>query len=87
MDDLIGEELRTKYGKPEQVPAGPVLKLLKQEGVTVADPRTAIAYRYPTTEACEAFAAGNLRHHGHESLGPVVTDEGIFGIVLLKPEP
>lgn len=82
--DLSGEELRARYGKPEQIDAAWVLAgpLADQAGAVsrgLGGRNPVVAFRYESAEAAEAFAAANLRHHGHTSLGPV--DAGVGGIV------
>jgi hypothetical protein len=78
-----GGELRARYGKPEPAGAVGVLALLNRSDV---DPAHVLAFRYPSAEACQAFAVASLQHHGHASLGPIETDLGVFGVVLLPEE-
>jgi hypothetical protein len=75
-----GAELRDRYGKPEQIPVAFALELLGHPDV---DPETVIAFRYQTEEAAQAFATSNFRRYGHGSLGPVPTDQGWVGVVVL----
>jgi hypothetical protein len=75
-----GAELRDWYGKPEQIPVAFALELLGRPDV---GPETVIAFRYQTEEAALAFAAANFRQYGHGSLGPVRTDQGWVGVVVL----
>jgi hypothetical protein len=75
-----GAELRDRYGRPEQIPVAFALELLGRPDV---GPGTLVAFRYQTEEAARAFAASNFRRHGHGSLGPVQTDQGWVGAVVL----
>ncbi len=80
---LTREELRARYGTMERADTAVVLALLGRSDI---DPARAFAFRYPSVEACRAFALANLLHHGHDSLGPFENDLGVFGVVLLAPE-
>jgi hypothetical protein len=82
MTGLSAEQLRERYGKPQTADLSFVLRLLDHNDPV--DPHWSMAYRYPSVEAFEAFADGNRRHHGHESLGPAVTEDGVFGVTLLR---
>jgi hypothetical protein len=73
-------ELFEKYGRPERVDALWVLAALNRPDL---DPAGVTAWRYPTVEAANAFAAANRRHHGLTSIGPAVTNGGIVGAVIL----
>jgi len=78
---LPGEELRARYGNQCEMlaDAAPVLHLL---GCDDIDPFCAVAFRYATLEALDAFAAGNRRHRGYGSIGP---DGLLYGVTVLKP--
>lgn len=79
--DMTADQLRAYYGKPEAADLPMVLHMLGNPGI---DTDWAVAYRYPSEEACKAFADGNQRHHGHTSLGPVTgPDGGIYGITIM----
>lgn len=80
---LTGEELRARHkGQAEAVDLAMVLRHLGRDDI---DENRAIAYRYATGEAYEAFADGNRRHHGHETIGPVTGPDGaIYGITIMK---
>jgi len=83
--ELSGEELRARYGDHTETlkDAAPVLQLL---GVKDIDPRWAVAFRYETLEALEAFGDGNRRHYGYQSYGPVIGPDGlIYGVTVLEP--
>ena len=83
--DISAEELRSTWGTPEQVPAGPVLRLLGYTEAEIhASEGSVVAHRYPSMEACKAFADGNQRHHGHTS-SSIETADGVFGITRLNP--
>ena len=81
----LAEDLRDDYGKPEHFDAATALHLLGRPG-DLTGTCTLIASRYPTMEVAQAFAAGNLRHHGHETIGPAETEQGVIAITILKPE-
>ena len=78
-----GAELREKYdGHVRVVDAGePLRRLGLRETV---HPRDAVACLYPSQEACDEFAAANLEHHGHPSLGSYATDGGVMGVTDLR---
>jgi hypothetical protein len=84
--DLTGEELRARYGdQATMLPgdAGPLLRIFGRDDI---DPRWPVAFRYATMEALDAFAAGNRRHYGFESIGPLIGPDGaIYGVIILKP--
>ncbi len=83
---LTRDELIAKYGKPERVAdAAAVLALLGKPDSPALHP---MAHRYPSVEAYEAFALTNrvrnrIRDHGIINLGPAVTGDGVFGVILL----
>lgn len=82
---LSGEELRARYGDQCEMvdPVEPVLELL---GVKDVDPRWAVAFRYATLEALEAFTEGNRRHYSYATIGPVIGPDGfIYGVTVLDP--
>lgn len=79
-----GEMLRAKYGAPEKVPTADALRWIgKRDEV---HPRDAVAFRYPSHEAAEAFAAVNAEHHGVPNLGILETAEGWIGVLDLRPQ-
>lgn len=69
-----------RYGKPEPVDSAAALVVL---GVGGLDPDDVRAYRYASVAAASAFAASNLEHYDLRSLGPVVTDGGVIGAVVV----
>jgi hypothetical protein len=78
-----GEALRARYaGQTKMVDEAMVARLL---GCDEIDPFWAVAFRYETAEAFEAFADGNRRHYGHKTFGPVPSgDGGFYGLTILK---
>jgi hypothetical protein len=83
--ELSGEELRARYGsQSEMLPdAAPILHLLGRKDT---ESRWAVAFRYETLEALEAFGVGNQQHFGYESFGPVIGPDGlIYGVTVLDP--
>jgi len=86
---LSRDELIARYGQPEPADAAAVLRLLGEpEGAA----HRAMAYRYPSVEAFEAYALANrvrnrIGDHGIGALGPAVADNGgVFGVLLLPPD-
>lgn len=80
--DMTAGQLRDYYGKPDAVDLPMVLHMLGDPDI---DTDMAIACRYPSTEAHDAFADGNQRHHGHTSLGPVTGPDGaIYGVTVMR---
>jgi hypothetical protein len=79
---LPGDELRAQYGNQCEALAGaaPVLHLLGRDDI---DPYWAVAFRYTTLEALEAFSVGNREHYGYETIGP---DGALYGVTVL-PRP
>jgi len=83
MTSPTAKELRERYGKPPSADCGAALRALGlREYIHPADAK---AFLYPSREAADAFAAGNLRHHGHPDLGSYETPEGIVGLTDLRP--
>lgn len=81
--DMTADQLRAYYGHPESADLFMVLHLLGDPDI---DTTWAVAYRYPSTEAHDAFADGNQRHHGHQSLGPATGPDGaVYGITIMDP--
>jgi hypothetical protein len=78
------EDLRDDYGQPEPFDAATALELLGLSQKAQPAASTA-AFRYPSMEAAQAYAAGNLRHHGHETIGPAETEQGVIAVTVLKP--
>jgi Family of unknown function (DUF6085) len=79
------EELIARYGKLEWADAATVLALVGQPDYPPGD---AVAHRYPSVEAFEAYALANrvrnqIGKHGIMQVGPAVTDDGVFGAILL----
>jgi hypothetical protein len=56
--DMTGEQLRAYYGQPESADLTLVLSLLGNPD-TGTDVAALCAFRYPSSEACQAFADGN----------------------------
>jgi antitoxin (DNA-binding transcriptional repressor) of toxin-antitoxin stability system len=82
-------ELAEKYGQPEHFSEAEALRML---GRTDVSPGVVYASRYRDREAAEAYAAANLEHHGHPSLGMIYLagegwggDEGWVGVIDLRP--
>jgi hypothetical protein len=71
--------LCARWGRPEPVDMVTAVGVL---GAEAANP-DAYAFRYTSREAAEAFAASNLEHYGYRSFGPVVTDDGVIGAVIV----
>jgi hypothetical protein len=79
--DCSGEELQNRYGNQAAAPAAPLLAALGRAG----DADRAVAYRYDSMDTLDAFAAGNRRHHGHETIGPLIGPDGlIYAVILLN---
>jgi hypothetical protein len=81
MDDT-GAELRERYGKPVQVHGGDALRQLGLRGTI--HPDGVVAFLYPSQEAADAYAAGNLEHHGHTHLGSYAVAGGVVGVADLR---
>jgi hypothetical protein len=63
--------------------AAPVLCLLGRDDI---DPCHAVAFRYATMEALDAFGSGNRERYGHETIGPLIGPDGmLYGVTVLKP--
>jgi hypothetical protein len=80
---VTGEELRAKY---PSVPSWDTAAALRLVGSTVPI-NFAYASLYPSREAAEEFAASNLEHHGHPSLGIAELPDGSgwVGVLDLRP--
>jgi len=84
---LSRDELLERYGQPERTDATTVLALLGKPNVQSVD---AFAFQYSSVEAYEAFVTANrirnrIAYHNILQLGPAVTDDGVFGVLLLGP--
>ena len=78
-----GEDLRASYGDQTEMldDAAPVLHLIGRNDI---DPDSAVAFRYATMEALDAFGAGNRQHYGYETIGPVIGPDGLlYGVTVL----
>lgn len=84
-EDLTREQLHEKYGTPESVSRDRIREMIRLTGAVCTDTNDAFAFRYPSTEAAEAFADANQRHHGHTSYGPVTLEDGVYGVLVLNP--
>jgi hypothetical protein len=90
---LTHDELRDRYGLPERVDSAlaTVLDWLGQP--TVLPPGCyAMAHRYPSVEAFEAYKTANLMRnhvgdHGIVQLGPATIGPGVYGVILIEPIP
>lgn len=80
-EDLLRRELLYRqWGKPEQVTdTGAALRLAGRRGDV--HPADAIAFRYPSREAAQAYADSNAAHNHVPSLG-IVADGGTWVGVL-----
>jgi hypothetical protein len=81
-----GEDLRAKYGDQAEMlrDATPVLNLIGRDDI---NPHWAVAFRYATMEALDAFRAGNRQHYGYETIGPVIGPDGLLYGVTVPPDP
>jgi hypothetical protein len=77
-----GAELRERYGKPIQVHGGDALRQLGLRGTI--HPDGVVAFLYPSQGAADAYAAGNLEHHGHPDLGSYEVAGGVVGVVDMR---
>lgn len=75
------EALRTRYGQPDMVDAAEALSVLGDTHIAPAD---VVAFRYRDQEAADAYAASNLEHYGHPSLGTYVVPDGVVGVIDLS---
>jgi hypothetical protein len=85
MTVMSGAELRARY--PTVTTYRDTAAALKLVGANLDGiaPDDAHASLYPSREAAEAFAASNLEHHGHPSLGIAEVDGGWVGVLDLRP--
>jgi len=76
------EEMWAQYGVPQAADTATALRTIgrRQE----VHPKDAIAFLYSNQEAADAFAAANLEHHGHQSLGSYATAEGVVGVIDIR---
>jgi hypothetical protein len=81
--NLTGAELRAKYGIPAYAPISEVLSHVDPAAIPAKD-SVVLAFEYPTAEAHDAFAAGNQRRHGHQSIGPILHGGKIYGVTVLN---
>ena len=81
-DQARREKLWAQWGKPESVDATHAAELL---GLPYQIDM--LAFRYASLEAARAYAASNLEHHGHLSLGIAETPEGVIGIIYVPMPP
>lgn len=80
---LSTDELRSRYG--DQVEMVDHVRVLQFFGINESEREWAVAFRYATLEALEAFTAGNRRHHGYTTIGPLIgPDSALYGITILK---
>jgi len=77
------DELWAKYGVPTKVEASSALDELGLLGEV--DPDHVVAFTYASREAADAYAAANLEHWGHPTLGTYETAHGVVGVVDLRP--
>lgn len=77
----VQRDLWDRYGHPPRVDAGAALQLV---GRTDIDPGTVVAFRYPSTEAADAWSAANREHWQVETLATVTTDGGVVSILDLR---
>ncbi len=83
MTDERQERMFRRYGKPEQVSELAAWELLHPDDVSPAE---ICAFRYRDQEAADAYAASNLEHYGHPSLGTVRLEDGtVIGVLDLRP--
>ena len=80
---LSRDELRSRYGQPTKAEAASALSALGLLGEV--DPDGVIAFTYPSQEAADAYAAANLEHWGHPTLGTYETTAGVIGVLDLRP--
>jgi hypothetical protein len=77
-------ELIAEHGKPRSVDVAAALRLIgKRDQV---HPRDAVAFAYRDHRAAQAWAASNLEHYGHPSLGWDVGGDAVIGVIDLRPE-
>lgn len=84
---LTRDKLLARYGELERADAATVLRLVGQPAEAAPH---AMAWRYPSVEAFEAYATANRIHyriqdHGITQHGPAVTEDGVFGVLLILP--
>lgn len=86
---LTRDELLARYGEPERISQDQVANVLALLGKPDLPPGRALAHKYPSVEAFEAYALANrLRNrigdHGILQVGPAVTDDGVYGALLIN---
>lgn len=81
-DSARREALRAQYGQPVTVDAAEALRVLG-EHMHLA-PADVVAFRYRDQEGADAYAASNLEHYGHPSLGTYVVPDGVVGVIDLR---
>lgn len=76
------EAMWARYGVPKTADTAQALRTIgrRQE----VHPKDAIAFLYANQEAADAFAATNLEHHGHQSLGSYATADGVVGVIDIR---
>lgn len=80
-DDTRREWMWERYGHPETVDRETALALL---GITDVGPDDVAAFRYRDQEAADAYAAANMEHWGHPTLGSCAAETGVIGVLDLR---
>lgn len=77
-------ELWAKYGKPVQISASQALEIMGRTAPGLEN--CAVAFKYPSQEAAQAFAKANLENNGLPSLGIMYSElfASWIGIVDLR---
>jgi hypothetical protein len=70
-------------GQPRHVPEAPALRALGLRGQV--HPLDAHACLYSSAQMAAAWAQLNLDHYGHPSLGILVVEGGVIGVIDLRP--
>lgn len=80
--DVRRKQMWDDYGRPVSVDTKAALRLL---GITDVDPRDVAAFRYRDREAADAYAAANLEHWGHSTIGSYdLGEHGVVGVLDLR---
>jgi hypothetical protein len=74
--------LTAAHGLPRRADPGGALRVLGKRDLV--HPRDVIAFVYRDQAAAEAWAASNVAHYGHPSLGLTPVDGGVLGVLDLR---
>jgi hypothetical protein len=77
-------KLIAEHGKPRHVDEAAALRLIGERDQV--HPHDVAAFAYQDHRAEQAWAASNLKHHGHPSLGSAIGGDAVIGVLDLRPE-